>query len=274
MLIIFFINSLLYVILILLRIAFITLAERKILSFSQIRLAPNKNFFKGILQPVFDGLKLIFKQYQILENRYSKLLFLFPLGNFLFLLLFFISIPVMNENFNFFFFFLIVLIGLAIYFSLLIGFFSSSKYPFLARLRAISQSISYEISLRFLLFSGFFIIKRLNVLQFFFLFLIRAGLAIFPLVVLTALCILAEMNRAPFDFIERERELVSGFNTEFSRIGFTIIFLREYGFLIFYSLVFYYYLGHILVFVGLVFLFLLVRRVYPRFRYDKLMYFN
>lgn len=190
------------------------------------------------------------------------------------MLLFFLSIPVINENFNFFFFFLIVLIGLAIYFSLLMGFFSSSKYPFLARLRAISQSISYEISLRFLLFRGFFIIKRLNILQFFLLFLIRAGLAIFPLIILTILCILAEINRSPFDFIERERELVSGFNTEFSSVGFTMIFLREYGFLIFYSLIFYYYLGNVFVFLILIFLFLLVRRVYPRFRYDKLMYFN
>jgi len=173
-----------------------------------------------------------------------------------------------------FFFFLIVLIGLSIYFSLLIGFFSSSKYPFLARLRAISQSISYEIRLRFLLFRGFFIIKRLNILQFLIFFLIRAGLVIFPLIVLTILCILAEINRSPFDFIERERELVSGFNTEFSRIGFVIIFLREYGFLVFYSLIFYYYLGHMLIFIILIFLFLLVRRVYPRFRYDKLIYFN
>lgn len=158
------------------------------------------------------------------------------------------------------------LIGFSVYPIILSGIFSFSKFSFIGSLRSASQSISYEITFSFyiLIFLLFFFCLEmvpLNIFIFFFLILIFFFL------------ILAELNRAPFDFSEGESELVSGFNVEFSRVPFVLFFLSEYGILLFFSVflsVFFFNFSFFFTFVFFVFI-IFVRSCYPRFRYDFLM---
>ena len=157
------------------------------------------------------------------------------------------------------------LIGFSVYPIILSGIFSFSKFSFIGSLRSASQSISYEITFSFyiLIFLLFFFSLEmipLNIFIFFFLILIFFFL------------ILAELNRAPFDFSEGESELVSGFNVEFSSVPFVLFFLREYGNLIFFSVfISFLFFNFSIFFIFLVFvLMILIRSSYPRFRYDFL----
>ena len=148
------------------------------------------------------------------------------------------------------------------------GIFRKSKSPILGALRSSSQSISFEIIFFFLLFC---------ILIFFqsFYFKTMFNLILSWLLMSFIILVLVELNRAPFDFSEGERELVRGFNLEFGSIFFILLFLREYGFLIFFRIlvsVFYFNLNF--VFIGLIFsLFLLIRSAYPRYQYDLLIKF-
>jgi len=261
-----------YLLFLLLRVAFITLLERKILSYSQNRLGPQKVLFIGYLQPVIDGLKLIFKNFLLLKETNNKLFFATPVLIFVILIIIYSTIPIYFTNFKFSILFYMVCIGLSVYFIIVQGWSSNSKFPFLGRIRSISQSISFEVRLRILIFSVLFFLKRLNF--FFFINNLRILFFFSPIFFLIFISLCAEINRAPFDFSEGESELVSGFNTEYSRFGFILIFLSEYGFIIFYILFLSIFLNSIFLFFPLLFFILLLRRVFPRFRYDKLIYFN
>jgi NADH:ubiquinone oxidoreductase subunit H len=256
---------------VILSVAFVTLFERHFLSLRQTRLGPNKVFFFGILQAVFDGVKLIKKE-QILPFKSSDIFFLVLPGGFFSLLFFdFFCFPFFFFffNFQFSFVFLICLVGVSVYFIVVRSLVSKSKYSYIGGLRSSRQSVSFEIvfSLYLLCFMFHFLCFELCVgFVFFFFFLFFCFI----------LMVLAEINRAPFDFSEGESELVSGFNTEFSSVAFVLLFLGEYGFVLFFSSLggvfffdFFGFFGFFLFF----FLFIFFRRVYPRFRYDLLMMF-
>ena len=144
-----------------------------------------------------------------------------------------------------------------------------SKFAVLGGIRSCRQSISYEISMA--LFFITIVISFLRIkLELFLKF--NFFLIIFPIFFCWFISCLAETNRAPFDFREGERELISGFNIEFGSVGFTLLFLAEYGIIIFFrffSRFLFFNLNSLSLFV-ILFLFLLIRSVYPRFRYDKL----
>lgn len=155
------------------------------------------------------------------------------------------------------------------------GWSSNSKYALLGALRSVAQTISYEVRLSIILISLVFLTKSYDLLSFAHYRIIMG--AFLPILLCWLISILAELNRTPFDFAEGERELVSGFNVEYSGVGFALIFMAEYGFILFLSCV------TILLFLGNMGFFLLkviiirsmiiiVRGRYPRFRYDKLMY--
>lgn len=156
--------------------------------------------------------------------------------------------------------------GVSIYFIMLSGIFSGSKYAFLGGLRSCCQSYSYEIafSIYFLIF--FLFNKNLilfsNFCLFFFLFF-------FPFFCL----ILVDLHRAPFDFSECERELVRGFNVDYSRVGFAYLFLGEYGNLLYFSFLFssLFFNRSFIFFYFIICLIIFCRRAYPRFRFDFLM---
>nr|WAB46326.1 NADH dehydrogenase subunit 1 [Einfeldia sp.] len=277
-----FISSLILIIFVMVSVAFLTLLERKVLGYVQIRKGPNKIGYFGILQPFCDAIKLFTKE-QILPFLSNSLIYYFSPVISLFLSLFvWLCIPFLVKLYSFnlgvLFFFCCMSFG--VYAVMLAGWSSNSSYALLGSLRAIAQTISYEVALVLMLLSVLFLIGGFNLINFdlyqknlWFLILF------FPIGMMWMISSLAETNRTPFDFAEGESELVSGFNVEYGAGGFALIFLAEYASILFMSMLFsLLFLGSqvssILFFLKLnsiAFLFIWVRGALPRYRYDKLM---
>nr|YP_010577116.1 NADH dehydrogenase subunit 1 [Megabalanus coccopoma]UZN92562.1 NADH dehydrogenase subunit 1 [Megabalanus coccopoma] len=266
---------------VLISVAFLTLLERKVLGYIQIRKGPNKVGFSGILQPFSDAIKLFTKE-QTWSSVSNYLLYFFsPVFMFFMSLFLWTMIPFSTGFFDFefgFFFFLCVL-SLGVYPLMIAGWSSNSKYALLGGLRAVAQTISYEVSLALILLSFIVIVGEYSLedfveyqSSFYFIFFF------YLLSVVWVVSCLAEMNRTPFDFAEGESELVSGFNVEYSAGGFALLFLGEYSMIILMSTVMVVlFLGGDLSFafflkVGFfINLVLWLRGTLPRYRYDKLM---
>lgn len=275
----FFFFYIFFIIFSFLSMSFFTLMEQKIIGSSQLRYGPYYRGFLGILQPFCDAVKL-YRKFNKIIFVFSNFIFnllpylLLVLFNFLWLLrpILFISFDI---TLGVFFFLLILSISALII--LMISWFSNCKYSILGGLRSVSQIISYEVCLGFIFLCICFLTKSLNLLRLgeYNGFLVLAFLPIFFIWIFT---ILAERNRTPFDFVEGERELVSGFNTEYSGGPFALCFMREYISMLFISFIrfflFFFYsflLGLSAVFFC--FVYILVRCFLPRYRYDKLMLF-
>nr|YP_010373797.1 NADH dehydrogenase subunit 1 [Bryanellocoris orientalis]UPI55324.1 NADH dehydrogenase subunit 1 [Bryanellocoris orientalis] len=278
----FIFNYFILLIFMLISVGFITLLERKLLGYIQLRKGPNKVGLLGLLQPFSDGIKLFFKEqtYPYLSNYFiyyiSPVFMLFL--SFLLWVLFPQFINVYNFNYGFLFY--LSLAGLGVYGLMLSGWSSNSKYAMLGCLRAIAQTISYEVSMSLIMISMFIFTFGFNFMG----FMVYQGCWFLffsiPLFYCWMSSCLAETNRSPFDFAEGESELVSGFNVEYSGAGFSFIFLSEYLNIIFMSLL------SVIMFLGcdllsvlfylkvmfIIFWFIWVRGTLPRFRYDKLMY--
>nr|YP_010464274.1 NADH dehydrogenase subunit 1 [Lagria rufipennis]UUL71651.1 NADH dehydrogenase subunit 1 [Lagria rufipennis] len=276
-------SMLMLIIFILISVAFLTLLERKILGYIQIRKGPNKTGYMGILQPFSDAIKLFSKEqsFPFMSNLY--IYYFMPMINLLISLFLWLSIPFISWflNFNFSILFFLCISSLSVYCIMMAGWSSNSNFSLLGSLRCIAQSISYEVSLSLILMSLIFMCLSFNFVnimsfQYYIIFMFIT----LPLFMMWFISCLAETNRTPFDFAEGESELVSGFNIEYSSGGFAMIFLAEYSNIIFMSFI------SCLLFLSstmfslmfflkasfLVFLFILVRGTLPRFRYDKLMY--
>nr|WEV93819.1 NADH dehydrogenase subunit 1 [Notarcha quaternalis]WEV93858.1 NADH dehydrogenase subunit 1 [Pseudebulea fentoni] len=268
---------------VLIGVAFLTLLERKVLGYIQIRKGPNKVGIMGILQPFSDAIKLFTKEqtYPSFSNYLSY--YFSPVISFILSLMIWMMIPYYFNmiSFNLGFLFFLCCTSMGVYTVMVAGWSSNSNYSLLGGLRAVAQTISYEVSLALILMSSIIMIMSFNMLNlmnyqnliwFFFL--------MFPLSMCWFSSSLAETNRTPFDFAEGESELVSGFNIEYSSGGFALIFLAEYSSILFMSLLFVllYMGGFLLDFffylkLSLIsFLFIWVRGTLPRYRYDKLMY--
>nr|YP_010534167.1 NADH dehydrogenase subunit 1 [Endelus continentalis]UXX50483.1 NADH dehydrogenase subunit 1 [Endelus continentalis] len=280
-----FISMMMIVILILLSAGFLTLLERKILGYIQLRKGPNKSGILGLAQPFSDGFKLFTKeQVSPLMSNYL-IYYLSPVFNLFLSFFIWLLLPFFTcwMNFNFGFFFFLCVSSLGVYTIMLSGWSSNSMYSLLGGLRSIAQTISYEVSLIMIILPFLFYVSSFNFLMFsiyqyylWFLFLF------FPLALIWFVSMLAETNRTPFDFSEGESELVSGFNVEYSAGGFSLISLAEYSNIIFMSMMF------VLLFLGadyfsfffffklvfICFVFILSRGTLPRYRYDKLMYLS
>nr|YP_009170155.1 NADH dehydrogenase subunit 1 [Haemagogus janthinomys]ALE28946.1 NADH dehydrogenase subunit 1 [Haemagogus janthinomys]WNZ34454.1 NADH dehydrogenase subunit 1 [Haemagogus janthinomys] len=277
------IGSLLLVICVMVGVAFLTLLERKVLGYIQIRKGPNKVGFMGLLQPFSDAVKLFTKEqtYPLLSNYIFY--YFSPIFSLFLSLLIWMSMPYLVKlySFNLGVLFFLCITSLGVYTVMVAGWSSNSNYALLGGLRAVAQTISYEVSLALILLSFIFLIGNYNFLNFY-LFQKYMWFIVFcmPLSLVWFASCLAETNRTPFDFAEGESELVSGFNVEYSSGGFALIFLAEYSSILFMSMLFsVIFLGSdiysILFFIKLTlisFLFIWVRGTLPRFRYDKLMY--
>jgi NADH-ubiquinone oxidoreductase chain 1 len=223
----------------LISVAFITLLERKVLRIVGFRLGPNKVSFLGLLQPIGDALKLANKRINFLR-RFS--LFFYYISAFFIIsisLSLFVCLNVVPNFFLLKFSFLIFLIILAFNSlnSIYSGWSSYRKYSLIGSIRTVAQLISYEAVLYLCLFFFFILYNSFDVrlisfygLSFTFIFIIPCFFIWFP-------TMLSELNRTPYDFSEGERELVRGFNTEFASGCFTLIFLAEYGRIIFFSMI-------------------------------------
>nr|YP_010118689.1 NADH dehydrogenase subunit 1 [Pelopidas mathias]QQY86874.1 NADH dehydrogenase subunit 1 [Pelopidas mathias] len=270
---------------VLIGVAFLTLLERKILGYIQIRKGPNKLGFMGLLQPFSDAIKLFSKEQTYLLNANYLTYYFSPIVSFILSLMIWVLMPyyfnLISFNLGILFFFCCTSLG--VYTVMIAGWSSNSNYSLLGGLRAVAQTISYEVSLSLILLSSIILIMDFNLVKFmsyqsiiWFIFLM------FPLSLCWLSSSLAETNRTPFDFAEGESELVSGFNVEYSSGGFALIFLAEYASILFMSLMFsLIYLGgyylNLLFYLKMVFIsfiFIWVRGTLPRYRYDKLMYLS
>nr|AND96680.1 NADH deshydrogenase subunit 1 [Eurysternus caribaeus] len=275
--------SLIMLICVLVGVAFLTLLERKVLGYIQIRKGPNKVGYLGVLQPFSDAIKLFTKEQTFPYMSNFVIYYISPIFSLFLSLLLWLCIPYMSGlfNFNFGFLFLLCCSSLGVYTVMISGWSSNSNYAMLGGLRAVAQTISYEVSLFLILLSFLFMISSLNILEFlyyqeylWFLFLF------FPLCLMLFVSLLAETNRTPFDFAEGESELVSGFNVEYSSGGFALIFLAEYSSILFMSFIcsILFLGGNLFSFMFflkvlfMAFLWVWVRGTLPRYRYDKLMY--
>ena len=280
----------------LLGIAFLTLAERKVMASMQRRKGPNVVGIFGLFQPIADGLKLLVKE-PVLPSSANLVIFLFaPVLTFLLSQVAWAVIPfgegLVVSDLNVGVLYLFAISSLGVYGIITAGWSSNSKYAFLGSLRSAAQMVSYEVSIGLILITVLLCVGSLNLTE-----IVLAQqkvwfcIPLFPVLILFFISCLAETNRAPFDLPEAEAELVAGYNVEYSSMGFALFFLGEYanmivmsslcalfflgGWLPPFSLYIFYWIPGVFWFglkiVFFLFLFIWVRAAFPRYRYDQLM---
>jgi NADH-quinone oxidoreductase subunit H len=284
-------------------VAYLTLAERKVIGYMQVRIGPNRVGPVGLLQPIADGLKLLFKEIIVPSGANKGLFILGPVFALAPALVAWAVIPfsdgVVLANINAGLLFLLAVTSLEVYGVIIAGWASNSKYPFLGAMRASAQMISYEVAMGFALICVLLISASLNLTDIVMSqgqgrfhdmglsFLSWNWLPLLPMFVIFVISGIAETNRAPFDVVEGEAEVVAGHMVEYSGMSFALFFLGEYANMILVSaMTSILFLGGWLSPVGflpdgfhwlaikiafVLFLFLWARATFPRFRYDHIM---
>ena len=279
-----------------LSVAYLTLAERKVIGWMQLRKGPNVVGPLGLLQPIADGAKLFLKETIIPSGANPALFVLAPMLTFILALVAWAVIPFKDgwvlADINVGVLYLFAISSLGVYGIIIAGWASNSKYAFLGALRSAAQMVSYEVSIGFVLVSVLLLSGSLNLSE-----IVRAQtglwniIPMFPMFIIFVISALAETNRAPFDLPEAEAELVSGYNVEYSAMTFALFFLGEYANMILMSaMTAVLFLGGWLPIIdiapfnlipgpiwfalkiaAMLFIFLWVRATLPRYRYDQLM---
>jgi NADH-quinone oxidoreductase subunit H len=280
----------------LLAVAMLTWAERRILGAMQLRKGPNVVGPFGMLQPFADAIKMLMKETIIPAGASRALFVMAPMLTFILAMIAWAVIPV-NEGWavadiNVGILYLFAISSLGVYGIIIAGWASNSKYAFLGALRSAAQMVSYEVSMGFVIVTVLLCVGSLNLTE-----IVRAQanlwfvIPLFPMFVIFFISALAETNRAPFDLPEGESELVAGFFVEYSSMSFALFFLGEYANMILMSaLVTILFLGgwyppldiaplnwipgpvwFVLKICLCLFVFVWVRATFPRYRYDQLM---
>jgi NADH-quinone oxidoreductase subunit H len=278
-----------------LSVAYLTYFERKVIGFMQSRIGPNRVGYFGLLQPIADALKLMFKEI-ITPTESSRLLFFIaPILTIAPAFAAWAVIPFNAElvlaDINAGLLYVLAMTSVAVYGVIIAGWASNSKYAFLGSLRSAAQIVSYEIAMGFTLVGVLMCANSLNLGN-----IVtgqQGGIGqwyvwpLFPLFIIYFISAVAETNRAPFDVAEGESEIVAGFHVEYSGMAFAVFFLAEYANMILVSML------AALMFLGgwlspvtflpdsilwlfakvafLLFFFLWFRATFPRYRYDQIM---
>lgn len=296
LLIISFLKFIIIIVPVLVCVAFFTLLERKLMAYIQRRKGPNVVGISGMLQAFADGLKLLIKEPIIPGNANRYLYTLAPILTLLLSFLGWAIIPfdynAVYSNLNIGILYFFAISSLSVYGIIMAGWASNSKYAFFGSLRSAAQMISYEVSIGLIIITVLMCAGSLNLTS-----IVLAQktiwyfIPLFPLFILFIISAIAETNRAPFDLPEAEAELVSGYNVEYSSVGFAFFFIGEYANIILMSsLIVILFLGgwlpplNIYIFniipgyiwfslktILNVCFFILVRAAFPRYRYDQLM---
>nr|YP_010535284.1 NADH dehydrogenase subunit 1 [Megacopta distanti]UYA97758.1 NADH dehydrogenase subunit 1 [Megacopta distanti]UYA97771.1 NADH dehydrogenase subunit 1 [Megacopta distanti] len=278
----FILSYLIILVFILISVAYVTLLERSVLGYIQIRSGPNSVGFLGLLQPFSDGIKLFFKEQSYLYKSNFIIYYFSPVFMLIISFMMWMLYPMLINVYSFSYgiLFFMCCTGFGVYGVMLSGWSSNSNYALLGSLRSVAQTISYEISMSMIMICFILFVFSFNLLSFmFYQKFIWFVIFSIPMFFCWLSSCLAETNRSPFDFAEGESELVSGFNVEYSSGGFAFIFLSEYMNIIFMGMM------TVVMFLGcdilslmfymsvvmIIFWFIWVRGVLPRFRYDKLM---
>ena len=280
----------------LLAVAYLTLAERRVIGAMQMRRGPNVVGPFGLLQPFADALKLLFKETIIPARANRGVYILAPVVTFTLALIAWAVIPfgegLVISDINVGILYLFAISSLGVYGIIMAGWASNSKYAFLGALRSAAQMVSYELAMGFVLITVLLAVGSLNLTD-----IVMAQtkvwfiIPLLPMGIIFMISALAETNRTPFDLAEAESELVSGYNVDYSSMGFALFFLGEYANMILMAA-----MTVILFFGGwlppfdfapftwvpgiiwfalkisfFLFCFLWVRATFPRYRYDQLM---
>ena len=278
-------------------VAYLTLAERKVIGYMQVRIGPNRVGPRGLLQPIADALKLMTKEIIIPSGANRVLFLLAPILSLMPALAAWAVIPFDAElvlsNVNAGLLYVMAITSMGVYGVIIAGWASNSKYAFLGALRSAAQIVSYEIAMGFALVGVLLMAHSLNLVD-----IVRqqAGgwgllswnfIPLFPMFLVYLISGVAETNRAPFDVAEGESEIVAGFHVEYSGMAFAVFFLAEYANMILVSAM------TAIMFLGgwlspvpflpdgfpwlalkvafVLFLFLWFRATFPRYRYDQIM---
>jgi NADH-quinone oxidoreductase subunit H len=281
---------------VLLAVAYLTYAERKVIGAIQMRRGPNVVGWFGLLQPIADGVKLLFKETIIPTGANRAVFVAAPMITFSLALVAWAVIPfgdgIVLANINVGILYLFAVSSLGVYGVIMAGWASNSKYPFLGALRSAAQMVSYEVSIGFVMVTVLLCVGSLNLSD-----IVRAqrhvwfAIPLLPMFAIFFISALAETNRTPFDLPESESELVAGYFSEYSSMTFALFFLGEYANMILMSA------STTILFLGgwlppvnlppftwipgpvwfaakialMLFCFLWVRATFPRYRYDQLM---
>nr|YP_008994173.1 NADH dehydrogenase subunit 1 [Solenaia carinata]AGO02015.1 NADH dehydrogenase subunit 1 [Solenaia carinata] len=268
-------STLITYILILLGVAFFTLLERKALGYFQIRKGPNKVGIIGIPQPLADALKLFVKEWITpLSSNYLPFI-LTPTIMLILALSLWQLFPsfTLSSQMTLGMLLFLCISSLTVYTTLMAGWSSNSKYALLGAIRAMAQTISYEVTMTLIILFYLFLSMKMDLVTIRLINHSMPTITLFlPLGIMWTVVILAETNRAPFDFAEGESELVSGFNVEYGGAGFAFLFMAEYSNILMMSLLTSCLLtGTLIVSIPVAVLFLWTRATLPRYRYDLLM---